>query len=494
MNEEVTSVFTQSLASGEEGIPSASPALTNQGGWMVRTHSEVSMVSSRWHTCAALVFLSAAWLYAVPAFAQTVDIVQTNSRFSLEFRDANIKDVLRAVGQAASLNMIVSDTVTGQVSLSLKDVDIMDALESILKTKGLTYVRERNIVRVVAVADAKDDDMETRVFPLGYASGKDALGVVEKIKSEKAKVSVDTRINALVVRDLSLNIDRMARLLTHLDKRAPQIMIEANIVEVSSNYARELGVQWGGQYSGTNSRGTTKISGGTTGVASGATPQVGSSTSYPLTGDIGMSGNAYAVNLPAAVGSGAGGALGISYGKLGGGLSLDLQLSAMQATGNGKILSSPKVLTLNNKEARISSGTDIPVRTISSTAATGGGSTNTASVQIISASLLLSAIPSITNDNRIVMTIKVEKSEPDYSHVVDGIPTIAKRNANTELVVNDGETVVLGGIISKNEGESEWSVPFLSDIPLIGWLFKKKSKSENQSELMIFLTPTIVID
>jgi type IV pilus assembly protein PilQ len=115
-------------------------------------------------------------------------------------------------------------------------------------------------------------------------------------------------------------------------------------------------------------------------------------------------------------------------------------------------------------------------------------------VQIISASLLLSAIPSITNDNRIVMTIKVEKSEPDFTNVVDGIPTITKRNANTELVVNDGETVVLGGIISKSEGESESGVPFLSDIPLLGWLFKKKSKFENQAELMIFLTPTIIMD
>jgi len=429
-------------------------------------------------------------------FAQTVDIKNTSSRFSLEFRDADIKDVLRAVGQAASLNMIVSDTVTGQVSLSLKDVDIMEALESILKTKGLTYVRERNIVRVVAVADVKDDDMETRVFPLGYANGKDSLGVVEKIKSEKAKVSVDTRMNALVVRDLSLNIDRMERLLTQLDKRAPQIMIEAKIVEVSSTYAREFGVQWGGQYSGASSRGTTKISGGTTGASSAvtgaSTPAIGGSTFYPLTGDIGASGSAYAVNLPAAVGSGSGGALGLSFGKLGGKMSLDLQLSAMQTTGNGKILSNPKVLTLNNKEAKISSGTDIPVRTVSATANTGGGSTNTASVQIISASLSLSAVPSITSDNRIVMAIKVEKSEPDFSHEVDGIPTITKRNASTELVVNDGETVVLGGILTKNEGVSESGVPFLKDIPLLGWLFKKTSKYENQAELMIFLTPTIV--
>lgn len=448
------------------------------------------MVSSKWYAGAILVFLGAAWLYAVPALAQTVDITKTSSRFSLEFRDADIRDVLRAVGQAANLNMIVSDTVTGQVSLSLKNVELMDALESILKTKGLTYVRERNIVRVVAVAEVKDDDMETRVFPLGYANGKDALGVVEKIKSDKAKISVDTRINALVVRDLSLNIDRMERLLSEIDKRSPQIMIEAKIVEVSTNYAREFGVQWGGQSSSTNNHGTTVISGGTTGARS----PVGGSTFYPLTGDIGGSGHSYIVNLPAAVGSGSGGALGISFGRLGGALSLDLQLSAMEATGNGKILSSPKVLTLNNKEARISSGTDIPVRTVSSTANTGGGSTNTASVQIISASLLLSAVPSITNDNRIVMTIKVEKSEPDYTHQVDGIPTITKRNANTELVVNNGETVVLGGILTKNEGVSESGVPFLSDIPILGWLFKKRSKYENQAELMIFITPTIVTE
>jgi type IV pilus assembly protein PilQ len=221
---------------------------------------------------------------------------------------------------------------------------------------------------------------------------------------------------------------------------------------------------------------------------------IGSTVMYPQLGDIGMSGNAFVVNLPAAVGSGSGGAIGISFGKLGGKLSLDLQLSAMQTTGNGKILSNPKVMTLNNKEAKISSGTDIPVRTVVASATTGAGSTNTASVQVISASLGLSVVPAITNDDRISLTIKVEKSEPDFSNQVEGIPTITKRNADTQLVVNNGETVVLGGILTKNEGESESGVPLLSKIPLLGWLFKKKSKFDNQSELMIFITPTIVKD
>ncbi len=434
------------------------------------------------------------------ADADTIEVTGvTGAPLSMEFRNAEIKDVLRAVGQAANLNIIINDSVSGLVTLSLKDVDLWAALESILKTKGLTYVRDANMVRVLALSDVRDIDMETRVYPLGHASSQDLLPIIEKVKSERAKLSVDNRMNAIVVRDLSLNLDEMARLLRNLDVKMPEVLIEAKIVEVSTNYARDLGVQWGGQYTGIGRNGTTVVTGGVTGVnsgtsggTSGSSSAIGTSAFFPLTGDVGLSGNAYAVNLPAAVGAGSGGALGISFGKLGGKLSLDLQLSAMQTTGNGKILSNPKVLTINNKEAKISSGTDIPVRIVSATANTGAGSTNTAGVQIISASLSLSAIPTITSDNKIAMVIKVEKSEPDFSREVDGIPTITKRDANTEVLVNDGETIVLGGILTKTEAESEAAVPFLSKIPILGWLFKNKSTSKIEDELMIFITPTIV--
>jgi len=432
------------------------------------------------------------------AYANAIDVTGSTSSFSMEFRDADIKDVLRAVGQAANLNIIISDTVTGQVTMSLKDVDLWVALESILKTKGLTYVRDANMVRILSVAEARDIDMETRVFSLGHARSQDILPIVEKVKSDKARISIDSRMNAIVVRDLSLNIDQMARLLQNLDVNIPEVLIEAQIVEVSTNYAKDLGVQWGGKYAGNNA----VVTGGTTGVNSSATTgatggpssvPIGSSTFYPLTGDIGLSGNAYAVNLPASVGAGMGGAIGMSFGKIAGNV-LDLQLSAMQTTGNGKILSNPRVRTINGKEAKISSGTDIPVRIVSATAQTGGGSTNTVGVQTISASLALSAIPNITNDNKISLAIKVEKSEPDFSNEVDGIPTITKRDAVAEVVVNNGETIVLGGIITKNEAVSESAVPFLSNIPILGWLFKNKSTSKTEDELMIFLTPTIVKD
>lgn len=451
--------------------------------------------------CAGIPVLCALMLLAAFSAARAETIGENDAAipFSMEFRDADIKDVLRAVGQAGGLNMIVSDTVTGQVTISLKNVDLWAALESILKTKGLTYVREANMIRVVPQAEVHDADLETRVFTLGHARSQDVLTVLDKVKSERAKITVDTRVNAIVVRDLTLNIDHMARLLKDLDVKPLQVLIEAKIVEVSSNYARELGVQWGGRYAGTSSQGTTVLSGGTTGGTSNSSgggsgnsssttiPAIGNTTMYPLTGDIGQSGNAYAVNLPAAVGSGSGGALGISFGKLGGKLSLDLQLSAMQTTGNGKILSSPKVMTANNKEAKISSGIEIPVRVLTTTTAG-----TAAEIKTINANLTLSTIPTIAGDNRISLSIKVEKSEPDFSRQVDNIPTIITRNANTDLVVNDGETVVLGGIVVRNESESETGVPFLSKIPILGWLFKKKTVSTTDDELMIFITPTIV--
>jgi type IV pilus assembly protein PilQ len=455
------------------------------------------MRSSFFHAifCAALLAL----LPAVSR-AEKVEIKKNQELFSFEFRDAEIKDVLRAVGQAMNLNLIISDAVSGTVTLSLKDVDIWDALEAILKSKGLTYVREENIVRVLAVADARDEDMETRVFSLGYASGKDVLAVVDKVKSERAKISADTRMNALVVKDLSLNIDRMERLLKDLDMKVPQILIEAKIVEVSSNYTRELGIQWGGRYANTSGGNSVAVSGGSTGVSGSTTsgtggatttliPQIGGTTFFPMTGDIGPSGNAFVVNLPAAVGPGSGGVLGVTFGKVGGKLALDLQLSAMQTTGNGKILSQPKIMTINNREAKISSGVDIPVRVLTTT--TQG---TAAEIKTISASLALSTTPVITNDNRISMAIKVEKSEPDFTRQVDGIPTITKRDANAQLIVDNGETVVLGGIYSKSEGQAVSGIPILSDIPLLGWLFKKKTKFDNQSELLIFITPTIVND
>ncbi|MBI5746125.1 MAG: type IV pilus secretin PilQ, partial [Nitrospirae bacterium] len=271
--------------------------------------------------------------------------------------------------------------------------------------------------------------------------------------------------------------------------KTPQVLIEARIVEVNTNFTRELGVQWGGNLSQSTSAGTFQA----TGAASGST------SSTALTGGVGLSGNNFIVNLPANVGSGSGGALGLLFGNISNTFQLDLQLSAMEDRGHGKILSNPKVLTLNNKEAKISSGTEIliPTSTIVGTTVTGGttGTTGTTGattgVTTIDAKLELTVTPHVTPDNQIVMHVKTDKKDPDFSRQVQNIPPLLTRTAETDLLVEDGETIVIGGIFTRSESSSEASVPWLSKIPLLGWLFKKEARVENQNELLIFITPTI---
>ncbi|WDT77117.1 MAG: hypothetical protein MPW16_07825 [Candidatus Manganitrophus sp.] len=203
------------------------------------------------------------------------------------------------------------------------------------------------------------------------------------------------------------------------------------------------------------------------------------------------------VNLPAAVGVGAGGGLGFTFANAGSSLQLDLQLSAMEDTGRGKILSNPRVLTLNNKEAKISSGTEILIPTTSilstatSSSSTTAGSTATTGVTTIDAKLELTVTPHITPDNQILLHVKTEKKDPDFNRQVQNIPPLSTRTAETDLLVGDNETVVIGGIYTRNEAQGERGIPWLSKIPILGWLFKKETKTDIQNELLIFITPTV---
>jgi type IV pilus assembly protein PilQ len=261
-------------------------------------------------------------------------------------------------------------------------------------------------------------------------------------------------------------------------------MIEARIVEARSGFSRELGIQWGADYAGNIVSRSGRVHGNYL-LSGGGTKTNSTDTTYtPLTGGIGIGGTGFLVNLPAAVGAGSGGAIGISY--LTKSLGLDLQLSAMESTGKGKVLSNPKILTLDNKEAKISSGRDIPIRVLS----TVSGVTTT-EIKIINASLSLTVTPHITSDDQIVMNVKAEKAEPDWTRQVDNIPTIVKKNAHTDMIIRNGDTIVIGGIFTKEISDAENGVPFLSKIPILGWLFKKQSVLDEQNELLIFITPTI---
>ncbi|MBI5043504.1 MAG: type IV pilus secretin PilQ [Nitrospirae bacterium] len=405
--------------------------------------------------------------------------------YSMEFRDADLKDVLRALGQENNLNIIISEKISGKLTLSFNKVKLMDAIDTILRISNLTYNREGNIMMIVASPFGEGEEgLVTKKIPVDFANAKEVSESLKNMLSSKGKITIDQRTNAIIVKDVAENVARISNLIKSLDTKTPQVMIEARIVEARSGFSRELGVQWGGDYSGNiTSRGRTT---GNYLLSGGGTKAASTDTTYtPLTGGIGIGGTGFLVNLPAAVGLGSGGAIGFSLVK--NNLGLDLQLSAMEITGKGKILSNPKILTLDNKEAKISSGRDIPIKVLT----TVSGVTTT-EIRIINASLSLTVTPHITSDDQIVMNIKAEKAEPDWTRQVDNIPTIIKKNATTDMIIRNGDTIVIGGIYTKEVQDSEAGVPFLSKIPILGWLFKKQGIIDEQNELLIFITPTVM--
>ncbi|MCG3112489.1 MAG: type IV pilus secretin PilQ [Candidatus Manganitrophus sp. SB1] len=417
----------------------------------------------------------------------SISLKKDDSLFSMEFRNAELKDVLRALGQENHLNIIISDDVDGKLTLSFREVTFEEALESILKINNLTSFREGDIIRVMKSPFGEGEaDLATKIIPIHFGSAKEMQESVKGLLTKKGSLTIDVRTNALVVRDYAWNMAKINEVVKELDSKTPQVMIEARIVEVNANFTRELGVQWGGAYESDRFQ--------VTGATRGTTSTTGSNA---LTGGAGLSGNNFAVNLPAAVGIGSGGGLGFTFANAGSSLQLDLQLSAMEDTGRGKILSNPRVLTLNNKEAKISSGTEIliPTTSILSTATsateTTAGATTTTGVTVIDAKLELTVTPHITPDNQILLHVKTEKKDPDFNRQVQNIPPLTTRTAETDLLVGDNETVVIGGIYTRNESHGEKSVPWLSKIPILGWLFKKETKMDIQNELLIFITPTV---
>lgn len=404
--------------------------------------------------------------------------------YTMEFRDADIKDVLRALGQENNLNIIIGEKISGKITLSFNKVRLMDAIETILKINNLTFHREGNIIMIVASPFSEGEEgLVTRRIPVDFANAKEISENLKNMLSSKGKIAMDQRTNTLIVRDVAQNVERIALLVKSLDTKTPQVMIEARIVEARSGFSRELGIQWGGGYSGNIT--SRDVSKGSYLLSGGGTKTATTDTTYtPLTNGIGIGGTGFLVNLPAAVGSGSGGAIGFSLIKSN--LGLDLQLSAMESNGKGKVLSNPKILTLDNKEAKISSGRDIPIKVVSIVSGV-----TTTEIRIINAALSLTVTPHITSDDQIVMNVKAEKAEPDWARQVDNIPTIIKKNANTDMIIKNGDTIVIGGIFTKELTDAENGVPFLSKIPILGWLFKKQSIVDEQNELLIFITPTI---
>ncbi len=415
----------------------------------------------------------------------------TGRKISLDLQDADLVNVMRLFAEVANLNIILAPDVKGKVTVRMMNVPWDQAMAIILKMNGLGYSLEDHVLRIASVGTlAKQDeeelkaketkkkaeDLVTRIIPINYSTASTIEGTIKKSLSPRGETVTDTRTNTLIVKDIPRNVEEVVALIKILDKPIAQIMIEARIVEASVTFSRQIGVQWGGTFSADAAHGnpTGLQFPNTIGITGG--PSMGTTPSG--------NGN-FIVNMPAAAGAGTGGgAIGFTFGSLSKAVNLDLVLSALESTGEGKIISSPKVSALDNKEAKIEQGQSVPYSTTSASGT---------QIQFIDAKLSLTVTPHATPDGKIFMKIQATKNAPDTSILgANGQPSIRKNEATTEILLTDGETAVIGGILTTDRTVSYTKVPFFGDIPLIGWLFKTKQTSENRGELLIFITPRII--
>lgn len=407
-------------------------------------------------------------------------------KVTLEFKDADIKNIFRVIAEVSGYNMIIDNSVGGKVTLRLVNVPWDQALDLILDTNGLGMTKVGNVIRVLPVAMIKKEeeakvaakkskekleDLLTKLIPISYGKAADITARIKSVMSERGTAEVDDRTNTIILKDIKKSIEDAEKLVRSLDEPTPQIVIEARIVEASTNFSRNLGIQWGAGYAAD--------------AAHGNPTGYYFPNSYSISGG---GGGSFALNPPATGGVGAGvnggGVVGINFGSINNTLNLDLRLSALETQGWGKVISSPKVVTLDNKAATIEQGFDIPYQTTSSSGT---------QTEFKAATLKLEVTPHATPDNRLNLKVTVNKDAPTLTFASSaGVPSILKNKAVTELLVKDGETTVIGGIYQTTKGETETYTPFLGKIPIIGWLFKSKTVEDKNTELLIFITPRVV--
>ena len=421
---------------------------------------------------------------AAPAPVPTTSRRFTGNPVSLDFQGADLRAVLRTFSEISSLNIVIDPSVTGSVDVALKDVPWDQALDIILRANKLGYSVDGTIVRIAPLAVLADEESqrqkladaqalsgELRPFTktLSYAKAEDLQALLTKsVMSARGTVQVDSRTNTLIITDLPDRVVNASDLIAALDKAQPQVEIEARIVQVNKNFQRNLGVQWG--------------FGGRIDPALGNTTNLAFPNSGALAGAQGgtTGGLPTAVNLPV---PGATSAVGLQLGSINGAFNLDVALSALETTGNGRVLSTPRVSTQNNVEAEIKQGTQIPIQTVAN---------NTVTVQFKDAALILKVTPQITASNTVIMKIALENGQADFTKAVNGIPPINTQSANTSVQVNDGQTTVIGGIYLSTEQYQTDRTPGLGRIPLLNWLFKRDFSQDESRELLIFITPRII--
>lgn len=404
--------------------------------------------------------------------------VYAGEPIDLKVTNADVTDVLRTFAQISGLNVIIQPGVSGQVTAELENVPWDQALEQILKINNLDYELDGNVMRIapssvlqkeaqdrqqLAQAKALAIPLRTVYQRLSYAQASEVARLLRAgqsgILSQRGSVVVDNRTNALIIKELPSNMDAVLSVIDLLDSPEPQVMIEARIVETTKRFTRTLGIDWGFDIISDAAHGNT------TGLL------------FPNNGTVGGD-----VNLPA---GGNNGQLAVRLGNVLNTFTLDIALQAAEDEGLITILSAPKVATLNNQRASIQSGLQIPVQTVLN---------NTVTVQFINATLRLDVTPQVTAEGTVLMEIDISKREPQLAFLVPGAQNapIATKDARTRLVVRDGGTAVIGGIYRVSANDAENRVPGLSNIPIIGHLFKNKSRSDENEELLIFITPRVI--
>ena len=396
---------------------------------------------------------------------------------------ADLRAVLRTFSDISGLNIVIDPSITGTVDVLLRDVPWDQALDIILKANKLGYAVDGTVVRIAplnVLAQEEEDrrklsdakalagELGVLTVPLSYAKAPDLVPILTRSAlSTRGEVQVDTRSNTLIVRDLPDRLSTVGDLIKTLDRPQPQVEIEARIVQTTSAFARALGVEWGFQGK------VDPALGNTTGLAF---PNTGS-----IRGDVGGSqaGTPTGINLRAPAPTSA---VGIALGSVNGALNLDVALSALESSGRGRLLSTPRVSTQNNVEAEMTQGVQIPIQTVAN---------NTVTVTFKDAALTLRVTPQITASNTIIMRVFLENATADFSRAVNGIPPIDTQRAVTTVLVANGETTVIGGIYVSQEQASNDRVPLLHRVPLLGWLFKRDTESDSSRELLIFITPRI---
>ncbi|MDN6855597.1 type IV pilus secretin PilQ [Pseudomonas sp. CAN2814] len=431
----------------------------------------------------------------------------TGEKLSLNFQDIDVRSVLQLIADFTDLNLVASDTVQGNITLRLQNVPWDQALDLVLKTKGLDKRKVGNVLLVapadeIAARERQELEAQKQIAELAplrreliqvnYAKASDIAKLFNSVTGAagaagapagavgadtRGSITVDDRTNSIIAYQTQERLDELRRIVSQLDIPVRQVMIEARIVEASVDYSKSLGVRWGGAFTFGNWASWGKDgnigTGGSNGTSCG--PFGGGGCTLPTT----SSSPTPSVDLGATNATS-----GIGIGFVSNNAILDLQLSAMEKGGNGEVVSQPKVVTSDKETAKILKGSEIPYQEASSSGAT--------SVSFKEAALSLEVTPQITPDNRIIMEVKVNKDEPDYANALNGVPPIKKNEVNAKVLVNDGETIVIGGVFSNTQTKATDKVPFLGDVPVLGRLFRRDSVTDSKNELLVFLTPRIM--